>query len=76
MTALIDIIGHSVNSGETEYGIIGDEFCILNPLNDVPNSIVEMDLLGKTCMYKTQTLRKLTVYSHLSKFVIVSLPFL
>jgi len=53
-----------------------DEFCNFNPLNAVPTSIVETDLLGKTCMYKTQTLRKLTVYSHLSNFVIVSLPFL
>jgi hypothetical protein len=39
-----------------------DEFCNLNPLNTVPTNSVEMDLLGKTCMYKTQTLSKLTVY--------------
>lgn len=52
------------------------EFCNCNPLNAVPTSTVEMDLLGKTHMFKTQTLRKLTFYSHLSKFVIVSLPFL
>jgi len=72
VTALIDIIGHSVYSGETEYRII----CNLNLLYAVSTSIVEVDLLGKTYMYKTQTLRKMTVYSHLSKFVIVSLPFL
>lgn len=48
-----------------------DEFCNLNSLNVV----VEMDLLGKMCMYKIQTLRKLTVYSHLREFVIVGLPF-
>jgi hypothetical protein len=48
-----------------------DEFCDLNSLNVV----VEMDLLGKMCMYKIQTLRKLTVYSLLSEFVIVGLPF-
>jgi len=59
MTALIDIIGHSVNSGETEYRIIQeDEFCNLNSLNAVPASIVEMDLLGKMYMYKIQILQK------------------
>jgi hypothetical protein len=53
-----------------------DEFFNLNPLNAVPTSSVEMDLLGKMCMYKTQTVRNLTVYSHVSKFLVVRSHFL